>query len=199
MRQREYIKFKNLEKYEEPVMKYGIFIAGVIFLMLSYSGCIDFYKVHYEINLETPDKGTASVHIYDLRSDAVKPNDFETDKQNIFEFALKSDDFLKSMKQEGKDIQSRELYVVGDTLDANVVYKFNSITDVENMQHDAGFFYLTLEPGDSVISTNGQIITSKDRKRILWDKSATNLVFEIMSNTFNSDSAYKMLGTFYKQ
>ncbi len=199
MRQRLYIKFKNLEKYEEPVMKYGIFIISGIFLVLSLSGCIDFYKVHYEINLETPDKGTATVHIYDLRSDAVKPNDFETDKQNIFEFALKSDDFLKSMKQEGKDIQSRELYVVGDTLDANVVYKFNSITDVENMQHDSGFFYLTLEPGDSVIATNGQIITSKDRKRILWDKSEKNLMFEMMSNTFNSDSAYKMLGTFYKQ
>ncbi|HSD63702.1 MAG TPA: hypothetical protein VLB50_07880, partial [Ignavibacteriaceae bacterium] len=162
------------------------------------SGCIDFYKVSYEINLETPDKGTAIVHIYDLRSDAVKPTDFETDKQNIFQFALKSDDFLKSMKQEGKDIQSRELYVSGDTLDANVVYKFDSITDVENMQHDSGFFYLTLEKGDSVISTNGQIIASKDRKRILWDKSVTNLKFEILSNAF-SDTTYKLLGSYYQE
>lgn len=179
-------------------MKYGIFIITGIFLVLTFSGCIDFYKVSYEINLETPDKGTAIVHIYDLRSDAVKPTDFETDKQNIFQFALKSDDFLKSMKQEGKDIQSRELYVSGDTLDANVVYKFDSITDVENMQHDSGFFYLTLEKGDSVISTNGQIIASKDRKRILWDKSVTNLKFEILSNAF-SDTTYKLLGSYYKE
>ncbi len=179
-------------------MKYGISTIAGIFLVLCLSGCIDFYKVSYEINLETPDKGTAIVHIYDLRTDAAKDKDLETDKQNIFQFALKSDDFLKSMKQEGKIIQSRELYAVGDTLDANVVYKFNSITDVENMQHDAGFFYLTLQPGDSVITTNGQIIASKDRKRILWDKSSKNLRFEIMSNTFQ-DSAYKMLGSFYKK
>jgi hypothetical protein len=179
-------------------MKIGMFTLTGILLGFSLSGCIDFYKVSYEINLETPDKGTATVHIYDLRSDSIKEKDFETDRNNIFEFALKSDDFLKSMKQEGKIIKSRELYVVGDTLDANVVYKFNSITDVENMQHDAGFFYLTLEPRDSVISTNGQIIASKDRKRILWDKSTKNLKFEILSNTFE-DKSYKMLGPYYKQ
>jgi hypothetical protein len=198
MIQRQYIKNKNLEKYEEPVMKYGIFVINLIFLVFSFSGCIDFYKVHYVINLDSPDKGTATVQLYDLRSDAVKPTDFETDKQNIFEFALKSPDFLKSMKQEGKEILSRDLFVVGDTLDANIVYKFNSITDVENMQHDAGFYYLTLEPGDSVITTNGQIIASKDRKRILWDKSDTTLVFEILSNSF-SDTTYKMLGQYYKE
>lgn len=179
-------------------MKFRIAAITGIFLVLNLSGCIDFYKVSYEINLETPDKGTAAVHLYDLRSDAVKDTDFVTDKQNIFQFALKSDDFLKSMKREGKDILSRELYVVGDTLDANVVYKFDSITDVENMQHDAGFFYLTLEPGDSVVTTNGQIIASKNRKRILWDKSMKNLKFEILSNSFK-DSPYKMLGPYYNK
>ena len=168
-----------------------------LFFVFSLSGCIDFYKVSYGINLQTPDKGTAIVHLYDLRSDAVKEKDLETDKQNIFQFALKSNDFLQSMKQEGKNIQKRELYVSGDTLDANVIYTFDSITSVENMQHDAGFFYLTLEPSDSVISTNGEIITSKDRKRILWDKSMKTLKFEILSNTFSGKS-YKMLGPYYK-
>lgn len=178
-------------------MKIGFLTLTGIFLVLNFSGCIDFYKVSYTINLETEDKGSATVHLYDLRSDADQDKDFETDKQNIFQFALKSDDFLQSMKQEGKNIQSRELYAVGDTLNANVVYNFDSITSVENMQHDAGFFYLTLEPTDSVISTNGEIITSKDRKRILWDKSMTTLKFEILSNTF-SGKAYRMLGPFYK-
>jgi len=167
------------------------------FLVFSLSGCIDFYKVSYEINLETPDKGKAVVHLYDLRSDAANEKDFETDKQNLFQFALKSSDFLQSMKQEGKNIQSREVHVSGDTLDANVVYTFDSITSVENMQHDAGFFYLTLEPGDSVISTNGEVISSKDRKRILWDRSMKTLRFEMLSNTFTG-KAYKMLGPYYK-
>ncbi len=108
-------------------------ITGFL-LVFSFAGCIDFYKVSYEINLDTPDKGTAIVHLYDLRSDAATEKDFETDKQNIFQFALKSDDFLQSMKQEGKNIQSRELQVSGDTLDANVVYSFDSITSVENMR-----------------------------------------------------------------
>jgi hypothetical protein len=178
-------------------MKTAFLTIPVIFLLVSFSGCIDFYKVSYEIKLETPDKGTAYVHIYDLRSDAVKEKDLETDKQNIFQYALKSNDFLKAMKQEGKNIQSRELQVSGDTLDANVVYTFSSISSVENMQHDAGFFYLTLEPTDSVISTNGEIISTKDRKRILWDKSMSTLRFEILSNTFSGKS-YKMLGPYYK-
>lgn len=178
-------------------MKAAFLTIPVIILLVSISGCIDFYKVSYEIKLETPDKGTAYVHIYDLRSDAAKEKDLETDKQNIFQYALKSNDFLQAMKQEGKNIQSRELQVSGDTLDADVVYTFNSITSVENMQHDAGFFYLTLEPTDSVISTNGEIISTRDRKRILWDKSMSTLKFEILSNTFSGKS-YKMLGPYYK-
>lgn len=178
-------------------MKIGFLTLTGVFLALSLSGCIDFYKVSYTVNLETADKGTATVHLYDLRSDAEKEKDFETDKQNIFQYALNSDDFLQSMKQEGKYIQSRELYAEGDTLNANVVYSFDSITSVENMQQDAGFYYLTLEPTDSVISTNGEIISSKDRKRILWDKSMTTLKFEILSNTFSGES-YRMLGPFYK-
>ena len=178
-------------------MKTAFLTIPVILLLVSISGCIDFYKVSYEIKLDTPDKGTAYVHIYDLRSDAVKEKDLETDKQNIFQYALKSNDFLQAMKQEGKNIQSREVHVSGDTLDANVVYTFNSIASVENMQHDAGFFYLTLEPTDSVISTNGEIISTKDRKRILWDKSMSTLKFEILSNTFSGKS-YRMLGPYYK-
>lgn len=178
-------------------MKAAFLTISVIILLISFSGCIDFYKVSYEIKLDTPDKGTAYVHIYDLRSDAANEKDLETDKQNIFQYALKSNDFLQAMKQEGKNIQSRELQVSGDTLDANVVYTFNSIASVENMQHDAGFFYLTLEPTDSVISTNGEIISTKDRKRILWDKSMSTLRFEILSNTFSGKS-YKMLGPYYK-
>src|SRR5574338_420772 len=178
-------------------MKICFFLLTGAFLVLNISGCIDFYKVSYEINLNTPDNGTATVHLYDLRSDAVKDKDFETDKQNIFQFALKSDEFLKSMNQEGKNIQSRELFTAGDTLNAKVVYSFESITSVENMQHDAGFFYLTLEPTDSVVSTNGEIISSKDRKRILWDKSMTTLKFEILSNVF-SDKTYRMLGSYYE-
>jgi len=178
-------------------VKIAFLSAAGLFLLFNFSGCIDFYKVSYEINLQTADKGTATVHLYDLRSDAVKEMDFETDKQNIFDFALKSDDFLQSMKQEGKKIQSRELYLSGDTLNANVVYTFDSITSVENMQYNSGFFYLTLEPADSVISTNGEIITSKDRKRILWDKSMQTLKFEILSNAFSGDS-YRMLGPYYK-
>jgi hypothetical protein len=178
-------------------MKTAFLTIPVILLLVSISGCIDFYKVSYEIKLDTPDKGTAYVHIYDLRSDAVKEKDLETDKQNIFQYALKSNDFLQAMKQEGKNIQFREVHVSGDTLDANVVYTFNSIASVENMQHDAGFFYLTLEPTDSVISTNGEIISTKDRKRILWDKSMSTLKFEILSNTFSGKS-YRMLGPYYK-
>ncbi len=178
-------------------MKFGFLAVTGVFLVLNLSGCIDFYKVSYEINLETPDKGTAVVHLYDLRSDAEKEKDFETDKENIFQTALKSDEFLQQMKQEGKNIQSRQLFVSGDTLDANVVYTFDSITSVENMQHDAGFFYLTLEPTDSVVATNGEIISSKDRKRILWDKSMKTLKFEILSNTFTGKE-YRMLGPYYK-
>jgi hypothetical protein len=63
--------------------------------------------------------------------------------------------------------------------------------------YEDGFYFLTLTLEDSVLSTNGQLITSKDRKRILWDNSFKQLKFEILGNSFENE-AYTKISSFFK-
>ena len=64
-------------------------ISAVI-ISSAFSGCIIFHKVSYEVKLETPEKGTATVTAYDMRSDAANKKDFQEDTTNLFSYMLKS-------------------------------------------------------------------------------------------------------------
>ncbi len=169
------------------------------FLILSFlSGCIVFHKVFYEIELNNSSGGTVSMNIYDIRSDADSEEQLEEDKDYLFNYMLKSEEFLSTMKSDGKDIKLRELNVENGILNGKVVYNFSDVTRIEGINYDDGFYYLTIPVEDSIISTNGEIITSKDYKRILWDSSFKTLKFEMLSESFKNNS-YKQLAPFYKK
>jgi len=51
---------------------------------------------------------------------------------------------------------------------------------------------------DSLISTNGKLIISKEYKRILWDKNYKQLKFEMYSSGFDN-KAFKGLASYYKK
>jgi hypothetical protein len=163
----------------------------------SFTGCIVYEKVSYDINITGKDSGSVTTKFYDIKSDAIGNKEFEEDKKALFEFMLKSDDFLTSMQQEGKDITSRKLYLDGKKLNGEGVYFFKNINDVEGIVHQGGFYYLTLELKDSVLSTNGQVVYSEERKRILWDDSMTNLKFVMRTDVTVKD--YRDLSQFYKE
>jgi hypothetical protein len=174
-------------------------IVLLSFLILSFlSGCIVFHKVSYEIKLNNSSGGTVTMLIYNLRSDAESDDQLEQDKDYLFNYMLKSEEFLSSMKTDGKDIKLRELNVENGALNGKVVYHFSDVTRIEGINYEDGFYYLTVPVEDSIISTNGEVITSKDYKRILWDSSFKTLKFEMLSESFKN-SSYKRLAPFYKK
>jgi hypothetical protein len=175
-----------------------LFLLSVILLSASsFYGCLIFNKMSYTINIDKDTTGSAIVIVSDIRSDAVKSSDLEDDKKNLFTYVLKSPEFLDQMKDEGKIFTKRELFLRGDTLCGRAAFTFRSISSVEKIMYEDGFYFLTLTLDDSVLSTNGQIIYSKDRKRILWDNSFKQLKFEILGNAFDNDQ-YTKIASFYK-
>ena len=172
------------------------FIVLVFFASLFY-GCLIFHKMSYTINIDKDTIGTATVLVSDIRSDASAGSNLEADKKNLFEYINKSPDFILQMKDEGKTITHRELFLHGDTLMVKTDFSFKSIFNVEKIQYQDGFYYLTLTLDDSVLTTNGQIIYSKDHKRIMWDKSFKVLKFEMLGYPFNKNE-YTRLSTFFK-
>jgi predicted metal-dependent TIM-barrel fold hydrolase len=96
------------------------------------------------------------------------------------------------MKDEGKTITSRELIVEDGNLNGKIVFSFDDIELVEGIVYEEPFYYLTIPPEDSIISTNGEIVISVEHKRIIWDSSMEVLKFKMFSDEVESQNLVGM-------
>jgi hypothetical protein len=168
-----------------------------ISFVILINGCLVFNKVTYTIQPHAKKGGTATVVFHDIKSDAIGNKEFDEDKNILFDFMLESDDFVTDMKQEGKKIKSRELFVEENKLNAKVSFAFDEISVVEGMQYQDGYYFLTIPVKDSILSTNGVVIPSKEHKRIIWDKSIKELKFEMLSDA--ATTGLRELAPHYKK
>lgn len=188
------MKMKHLSKGN--FMKHYLILISIIISGTILSGCLQFKTVSYEVTLFTENSGEVIIQINDIRSDAKTDEAFEEDKTALFETILGSQQFIDDMNNEGKFISSRDLFVENGKLNGKGVYRFDEIGKVEGMVYDDEFYYITFEPLDSIVSTNGQIFITDQYKRIVWDKSFKTLKFEMLSNAFELES-YRELAPFY--
>ncbi len=169
----------------------------VISLMFITNGCLLFHSVQYEITPVDGRSGSAILTVEDIRSDAINSTELDEDKKNLFDFMLKSDEFIKQMKGEGKTIKSRELIVKGEKLIGKIVFEYDDIETVEGIVYEEPFYYLTLSPADSIISTNGEVIRSDIHKRVIWDNSIKVLKFKMFSDRVEGQNLLGM-AQYYK-
>jgi len=167
-------------------------LLGILLLSVSLQGCLVFNTVSYEVKLEGENSGSVNLLVNDIRSDAINVSELEEDKNQLFNFIWKSDDFVQQMKEEGKLVTDRQLYVLNGKLIGNLSYNFNDITTVEGIQYQDPFYFLTLSPEDSIVSTNGEVIKSEGLKRIMWDNSIKTLKFEMFSADVQSGSLVEL-------
>jgi len=163
-----------------------ILLLFFVTLTLLLQGCLLFRSVSYEIKLDSEKSGTVTVTINDIRSTAANSKELNEDKDILFQFLEKSEDFISQMKEEGKNITSREYYIINENLNGTIKYSFDDITKVEAIVYDEPFYYLTLALEDSVISTNGEIVYSSEHKRIIWDNSMSTLEFSMFGEETSS-------------
>jgi len=176
--------------------KYYLFASLLTASFLLLNGCIIFHQVSYDVKLDTPTSGITNVTADDMRSDARLKPDLEKDIKYLFQHMLKSKEFIQEQKVNGKYIVDRNLHVEDGKLIGQGSYKFDDISAVEGIKYEGGFHYLNLGLDDSVVNTNGEIIRSKDYKRIVWDSTFQELKFTMFSNDFTG-SKYKSLAPFY--
>lgn len=163
---------------------------------ITLSGCLVYQKVSYEISVDGGKSGEAKVTFYNLKSDALGNKEFNEDKETLFNKLFKSDEFILSQKDEGKEVTNRRLFLVDKKLNGEVNFKFKDINVVEGIQQQDGYYFLTIENGDSIISTNGTVIPIKKFKRIIWDGEEKVLKFEMLTDVKLND--LRELAPFYK-
>lgn len=179
-------------------MKRYVLLPAFLILLTTFNGCIIFHKISYEVKLDTPQKGIVTITAYDMRSDAEGKKDLEKDKKNLFDYMLKSSEFKENLSKQGKYIVSRNLSVKDGKLIGKGSYKFNEIDKVEGIKFEDGYHYLNLTLEDSVLSTNGEVIRSKDYKRIVWGPGQKILKFTMFSKSFEHIQ-YEPLAKYYKE
>jgi hypothetical protein len=175
-------------KRRESAMNAAKWLLIISFLLGVTQGCLVVEKVSYSIEMKSKTNGTATIVFYDIRSDAIGNNEFEDDKDLLFNNLLKSDDFAASMKQEGKTIKSRALEIRDEKLTATGVYDFADVERIEGIRFQDGYYFLTLQTEEEVLSTNGEIMTNPDYKRIIWKEGTRVLKFEIKSGQIIQDT-----------
>jgi hypothetical protein len=163
-------------------------LISLILLTISIQGCLVFHTVSYEVNLDDEKSGNVTLNVSDIKSDASNVSDLEEDKNQLFNFMLKSNDFVQQLKDEGKIVTDRKLYVSNEKLNGSLNYSFSDISTVEGMQYQEPFYFLTLNLEDSVVSTNGEVIFSEGLKRIMWDNTIKTLKFEMFSTDVEKGS-----------
>ncbi len=173
-------------------------LTAILLLPMLLNGCLTFHKVSYVVKLENPNEGTVLLTAYDIRSTATTKKELDEDKNNLFNYMLKSSKFIKDEEGQGKEIVSRKLFLENGQLVGQGEYKFTDINNVEGMKYESGFHYLNLQPDDSVIATNGTIIKSNGYKRIMWDSTYTELKFTMLGNPFTIKSKFKSLAPYFK-
>jgi len=169
-----------------------LFIILTISSSLFLQGCLLFNSMEYEITPDEKGGGKAIVTIEDIRSDALNREELNTDKENLFDYLYKSDEIIKLMKEKGKNIIYRRLFIDKGKLNGKVIFTFDSIKTVEGIIYDKPFYYLTLTPKDSIISTNGEIMIGDNYKRIVWDNSIKVLKFKMFSSSFEGMKSVNM-------
>ena len=179
-------------------MKKPIYSFIFVLAITLFSGCLISERINYTIDLKTPTTGKVTVNFLNIKSNAIGKREFNQDKKNLFEFAMKSKSLINQLKSEGKFVKYRFLSVKNNQLNGKVIYDFKDIKKVEGIRFEDGFYYLTMALDDSLISTNGKLIISKEYKRILWDKNYKQLKFEMYSSGFDNN-AYKGLASYYKK
>jgi hypothetical protein len=147
--------------------------------MFLANGCLLFHSVEYVITPVDGKSGSAVLTVEDIKSDAINSSELDEDKKNLFDFMHKSDEFINQMKGEGKIIKSRKLIIDEGKLIGKIIFDFDDIEIVEGIIYEEPFYYLTLSPADSIISTNGEVIRSDMHKRIIWDNSIKVLKFKM--------------------
>ena len=173
--------------------------SALFILLLSMQGCLVFKSVSYEINLSDDTSGIVTMKFTDIRSDANNTTQLEADKKHLFQDMLKSDEFVQENREQGKNIIDRKLYISEGKLDGTVKYSFDDISNVENFVYQEPFYYVTFGLKDSIISTNGEVIVSEGRKRIMWDNSMKTLKFEWFSTDTDNPDLVSLVQYLHKE
>lgn len=122
------------------------------------------------------------LRLIDIRSDAAGDSALRVDFQHLMQAA--TDTSVRQFERRGRKIISRQLFVHGDTLSAEVTYAFPSLDALEGLRVSHDEISIIVPDGRELLRTNGAVKEwSSGAQRVVWDRSVQRLFYVIRERT----------------
>jgi len=151
-------------------------------LWVGLSGCILIRTTEHRITLRSDGSGEAALRLIDIRSDETVDSLAERD----FRILMSSFDqeATKDFEDNGRKVTSKRLFTRNDTLVAEIEYTFTGLGSIEGLHVTDHELYLVVTDSRDIVRTNGHVEPwQKGSQRIVWDRDALRLMFQIREKT----------------
>lgn len=152
--------------------------AAPVVLALLLNGCLLVRTTEHRMTLNGEGGGDALLRLVDIRSDA------DTDSGRALDYAeledILADSTLRGFVTPGRAVTGRRLQLRGDTLIAEVTYRFDAAEAVEGLSLQRGGYTVTVASHRELVGTNGSVETLRDGSlRIAWPPDARTLQYTV--------------------
>lgn len=158
----------------------SMFATAAMLVLLS--GCIFIRTTEHRISVHEDGSGEAVLRLIDLRSDEMADSLVQRDFRIMMSSYEKEGE--AEFSRQGRTITGKKLFTVGDTLNAEIAYTFEHFQALEGMHVTADEIYVVVPATRHVVRTNGKVESwTGDAVRIVWNRDARRLVYQITENT----------------
>jgi hypothetical protein len=153
-------------------------IAGVVLAAMAFGGCLLVRTTEHRIRLNEDGSGEALMRLVDIRSDAGTDSLVSADLDEMMR--ILRDSTGGGFVTETRRITAQQVFLAGDTLVGELAYIFRGYGDLEGVRVSDDEIAVIVPPEKAVVKTNGKVEDrSEGGVRIVWERDATRLMYEI--------------------
>jgi hypothetical protein len=162
----------------------------ILVLAVAFNGCLVYETVEYRVSLNPDGKsGTISINYSNIESSADEASKQNEDFQELLD-KWKGDKYLLERLNEGVYIKQRNLTLSHGVL---VWREVGIFSDIQKMKDGISYedtTRITMGKDETVLSTNGVLVISKDSTVVMWLPHTSDFHITIQNQDFKPTSHF---------
>jgi hypothetical protein len=155
------------------------FIASCALLL---PACLLIRTTEHRLKLNPNGSGEGLMRLVDIRSDGRSDSALARDYAVMMASVQKEG--VAEFEQGGRKVVSKQFYAGGDTLNAEIVYTFPNLEQVEGLKVKKDELFVVVNEGREIVKTNGSVKSwIRGSQRIVWPRDAKRLMYQISEKT----------------
>jgi hypothetical protein len=170
--------------------RHVIDFCSVLLLLFLFNGCLMYETVEYRVKLNSDGKsGTLSINYTNIQSSETEPGKQNEDFEELLS-KWKGDKYLLERMNDGVYIKKRDLKLSHGIL---VWHEDGIFSDVQKMKDGISYedtTHISLAKDETVLSTNGVVLISKDSTVVVWPPHTRDFHVTIQQKNFQPTSHF---------